>query len=357
MRRRLCLLSLCAISAGIASAQPGDGSFPILYATDLFIPYVAGLGHDGVDFWVATGDQASGQCQFHIVDEYGGLVTSVPQGGGATGWGCRDLAFDGTHMFGSHSGNVDGYDADYQYVGSFQGCPIHPHRNLAYGQGHFYASGFGTDLYRMEWNGVWGTTAACVDLGPSPVPAATSFAYDEVLDGLWVTAGTHELLRLAWGGGGAIDTFTIRPEYEQARFCTMAHTRFGYVLAVLVDADPATLVLYDLGYAASSGPPLADRDPRLALRVLPSVLWAGNGEVDISFEVPRGPGRDRVDLTILDAAGRLIAAQSMPVPDTRRVRFAWDGFAAGGCLPPAGVYQVRAQAGALNGEGRLLLLR
>ncbi len=93
------------------------------------------------------------------------------------------------------------------------------------------------------------------------------------------------------------------------------------------------------------------------LRVLPSVLLAGTGQADIDFQLPGGPVNGSIGLAIFDAAGRLVSAQSMPVPNTGRGSFAWDGRDAGGSLQPSGMYQIRAQAGALGGESRLLILR
>jgi hypothetical protein len=164
--------------------------------------------------------------------------------------------------------------------------------------------------------GIWGTSATCQVLTPS-LPSATGITYDEVLNGLWATVGAeaNNLLRIPLGGG-LIESFTTRPEYQNAKSCTMAHTRFGYVLTVLLEADPAALVFYDVGYVPTTGLPFVDRELHLELRALPSVLLAGSGQG----------------------------------------KFLWDGYDAGGGLQPSGIYQVRAQSGSRTGETRLLIL-
>jgi hypothetical protein len=360
MRKPRCLLALLVTLGSIGAVQPGaemsDGSFPILFAIDLAVPLAKAVGHDGTDFWVASADNGSGHCHFYIVDEYGEFVTSVPQGGGAGGWGCRDLAFDGTNMFGSHGALVDGYDSDYEYVGSFGGC-LSLHRSLAYVKDRFYTSAFAQSLYRMTWNGVWGTSAICQDLG-CWIDGALGITYDGVLNGLWVTTGAtaNNLHRMPLGGG-SVEAFTTRPEYETALGCTMAYTRFGYVLVVLVAANPTALVFYDVGYSSTTGRSSVASAPALELHVAPSVLPAGGGEARIAFQLPSGPGQEWIHLTIFDAVGRIVAAMPMRVPGTRRGWFAWDGRAADGCPQPSGIYLIRAQTASLAGQGRLLILR
>lgn len=231
--------------------------------------------------------------------------------------GCRDLAIDGTHMFGSYSRNVDAYDLDYEYVGSFTGC-LHPNRLLACvpPENCFYTTGLAIDLYRMTWSGVWGSAAICRDLGPWF--QGTAIAYDEILHALWMTrAGTADnLLRIPLGSG-PVEAFTTLPEYEDAIGCTMAHTRFGYVLAVLFGGSQGTLVYHDLGYPLASVFPACGGGPMLELRARPSVLVAGTAEVDIARDGRDGRGRTQ----------------------------------------PGGVYLIQARVGSQLAEGRILILR
>ncbi|MCK4305660.1 MAG: hypothetical protein KAY24_15590, partial [Candidatus Eisenbacteria sp.] len=254
----LALLTVACAGAHAATdvaptpATPGsaDGSFPIVYEIDLDLAtggdqHCVGVGFDGQHFWVSAGDGTTGQCTFYIIDECGHLITSVPQGAGATGWGHRDLTYDGTHMFGSHCVLVDGYDNNYAYAGSFTGC-LNVNRALAHDGTHFYTCGFGENLVRMTWDGVWGSSAICENLGPA-IAGAYGLAYDKYANCLWITTADYsgDLYQYSLDGT-LINTYTTLPEYEIHGGCTMAETRFGYVLVVLMQSTPDKLVFYQV---------------------------------------------------------------------------------------------------------------
>jgi hypothetical protein len=231
-----------------------DGSFPILFTIPLAMnDYCVGVGYDGANFWVSAGDQATGICEFYIFDEYGNQLDNVPQGGGATSWGHRDMAWNGTYMFGSYSTLIDAFGGDYAYAGYFVG-PLNPNRALAYDGTYFYTCGFGQQLCKLVWDGVFGSVAAVTYLGVWD--AAYGLAYDEVSDVLWMSTAdyTGNIWQMTTDGF-LINSYTSMPEYDIAGGCTMACTaQFGYVLVILMQSAPDTLVFYDLGY----GPTAAD---------------------------------------------------------------------------------------------------
>jgi hypothetical protein len=226
------------------------GSFPILREFDLPNAYSVGVGFDGTNIWVSAGDYQTGYCEFYLYDQQGNLVDETHQGGGATGWGHRDMTWDGTHMFGSYSSYIDGFPDIYTFDGYFVG-PINPNRAEAWDGTYFYTSGFGEMLYRLEWDGIWGSTATATTMS-GPWSGAYGLAYDEIYDCLWMTTAdyTGDLIQLDMDGN-IIDTFTCLPEYDIQGGCTMAWTDdFGYVLIVLQQYSPDRITFYDVGHGA-----------------------------------------------------------------------------------------------------------
>jgi hypothetical protein len=242
------------VASESAPANLHDGTWPILGTIPLDMnDYCVGVGFDGTYLWVSAGDQATGFCEFYIYDEYGTQVANVTQGGGATGWGHRDMAWNGSYMFGSFSTMVDGFGPDYMFAGYFIGA-LNPNRALAhYGNNVFYTCGFGEQLTRMEWDGVWGSAAATTYLGSWD--GAYGLAYDCVDDVLIMSTADYSgnIFILDPATGFLISTATSLPEYDIAGGCTMADTaQFGFILVVLQQSAPDTLVFYDLGHTTPS---------------------------------------------------------------------------------------------------------
>jgi len=259
MRTALCVVFVLALAmASFAGTNeytsPGtpvtpDGDFTILYSFPLSNDaYCVGLGFDGNYIWVTAGDTATGLCQFYLYDDMGNLMFTFPQLAGATGWGHRDMCFDGTYMFGSYSTEIHAFDTMGNYAGFFNGPGISPCRALAYDGTYFYTSGFSQPIYRGQWDGVWGSTPAWVQIAPA-ISGCYGMAYDWYNACLWVTTAdyTGTILQFALDGS-PLGTYTTLPEYDIHGGCSMAATgSWGMVLAVLAQFDPDTVVLYDVG--------------------------------------------------------------------------------------------------------------
>lgn len=71
----------------------------------------------------------------------------------------------------------------------------------------------------------------------------------------------------------------------------------------------------------------------------------------ISFRIRSA---DRVDVSVVDAAGRpvIALATDLALPSYVQRRFAWDGHSAAGTPAPPGVYRVQVR---LHGQGRTVL--
>lgn len=265
MKKLVFALSLTAFMAVGASANEadvapvagtpnlGDGTFPILQIIpmdDLWAQCV-GVGWDGQYFWVTSGDSPTGFCEFYIFDEYGNFIDNVQQAGGASGWGCRDLCYNGEYMFGSFSSLIDAYGPDYGYAGYFVGCQ-NPNRALAFDGDTYYTGNFSENLTSMTWDGVFGSAATCTFHGPGY--STYGLAYDYQDDVLWMTTADYSgNLYLCTTDFFVLDLYTCLPEYDISGGCTMACTaQYGYVLAVLQQSTPDQIVMYDVGHGPSA---------------------------------------------------------------------------------------------------------
>jgi hypothetical protein len=238
-----------AASKGVHYPGPTDDPTEVGYFPINGNDYCVGLGWDGSYLWIAAGVGTLPNCMFYLYDEYGNQIDSGAQGGGASGWGDRDLAFKDGVMFGSFSTHVDGHSyagtGIFIYEGFFNG-PLNPNRAMAWDGTYFYTGGFGFNVYRMEWNGVWGSTATSTIFTPA-YSGTYGLAYDNCQDCLWMTTadytGTiykidmtgaqvgvyYDLVHTIWGG------------------CEMAHTtQYGYVLATVAQESPDAVVFYDV---------------------------------------------------------------------------------------------------------------
>jgi hypothetical protein len=256
------------------------GSFPILFEFDLPNAYSVGVGFDGTYIWVSAGDQQTGFCEFYLYDQQGNLVDEAHQGGGPTGWGHRDMAWNGEYMFGSYDPFIDGFSDIYTYDGLFGG-PINPNRAMAYDGTYFYTSGFSEMLWQLEWDGIWGSTATAVTLS-GPYSGAYGLAYDEEYDCLWMTTAdyTGDLLQFDMDGN-IIDTYTCLPEYDIQGGCTMADTDdYGYVLVVLQQFSPDRITFYDVGHGVADEPDLDCEGDQTWEDVEPGSTVEGEFEVE-----------------------------------------------------------------------------
>ncbi len=257
MRTALCVIFVLVLAvASFAGTNeytsPGtpsatDGTFSIVYEFPLEDIYCVGIGFDGTYIWVSAGDMGSGICQFYIFDDMGNLMFTFAQGAGATSWGHRDLCFDGTYMYGSYNTEIHAFDTSGNYVGFFNGPGISPCRALAYDGTYFYTSGFSEPIWRGQWDGVFGSTPAWVQIAPA-ISGCYGMAYDWANACLWVTTAdyTGDLLQFAMDGS-PLGTHTFLPEYDIQGGCTMAGTAsWGMVLAVLQQFTPDMVTFYDV---------------------------------------------------------------------------------------------------------------
>jgi len=202
-----------------------------------------GVGFDGTNFWVTDAQSAGGPLWIHIItgDLAHTLVTTVDQNG-TSGWGLRDLCWDGTYMYGSQSTTVQYYDGSYARAGSFTSPASNPNRAMAWDGTYFYTGSFSADIYQVTWDGVSGSTASFTTWSSAISNNGTyGAAWDATNNCLWVsTASNDGLLFQLDATGTLITTYDQSPENVLAGGCTMGNYAGtdGDQLWVLAQATP-----------------------------------------------------------------------------------------------------------------------
>ncbi len=186
-----------------------------------------GVGFDGTNFWVTDAVNTGGHLKILIITGTGPhtLVTSVDQNG-TSGWGLRDLCWDGTYMYGSESTVIQYYDATYARAGSFTHSAVSPNRAMAWDGTYFYTASFGSDLYQVTWDGVSGSTASSTVWSPPVANGATyGMAYDAGGNCMWVSTATNPgdgMLYQYNMSGVLMASYDLTPESPTSGGCTMA---------------------------------------------------------------------------------------------------------------------------------------
>ena len=142
---------------------------------------ILGVEFDGIFFYSTGGNSGVDPNKVYVFDASGNYVSSFDQYR-STGWGWRDLAWDGDTLYGSDDGNVTKFGIDGTDYGDFPG-PLSPNRALAYdpATGHFWTASFSSSIYEFDKTGT-------VIGSPHPnTMAIYGMAWDDVSsDGPWL---------------------------------------------------------------------------------------------------------------------------------------------------------------------------
>ena len=168
--------------------------------------YCVGVGWDGTNLWVTEGTDLN----IWIISPAGTAITTVSQVG-TSGWGLRDMCWNGTYMFGSQDNNVQFYDEDYYYVNYYVCTAVSPNRAQAWDGTYFYTGSFSTDIYQVTWDGASGSSATYT-LWSSAVANGGIYgcAYDDWNDCFWAStaSGDGQIYQIDTSGA-LISAYTI----------------------------------------------------------------------------------------------------------------------------------------------------
>ena len=166
--------------------------------------YVTGRGHV---------DDPDPIAKVHTYDVDGNYVSSFEQGT-SSGWGWRDMAWDGEYIYTSDSINIDRFSLDgttieYDVITG----PIDPCRALAYDPAtdHFWVTGFSQDIYEIDRDG------AIINQYANSTLSFYGAAWDPVSAGgpfLWLSDLSDNMIKQFDPVTGTFTGVTITPTYN-----------------------------------------------------------------------------------------------------------------------------------------------
>ena len=181
--------------APIGTQALGDLLFEVDFGAATGDTQLLGAEFDGTYYWVTGGNSGADPNKLYKIDTSGALVATYDQASLA-GWGWRDLAFDGTYLYGADSATVVQIDPT---TGAATGVtipgPINPVRALAYDPAtdHFWAANWDSLLYEFD------RTGAIINSFPAVGLSTYGMAWDSWSAGgpflwLWSQDGPDPLL-------------------------------------------------------------------------------------------------------------------------------------------------------------------
>lgn len=280
-----------------------DALGDLLVTTDLGTPsgdtQLLGIEYAQGFWWATGGNSGADPNKFYKFNPDGTLAATYDQPGN-TGWGWRDLAFDGTYLYaGDDSGAVIKQidPATGAPTGTTITCPTTPCRALAYDPAtdHFWTANFSSSIwefsragtivntfantlaiYGMAWDDMstggpylwaWSQDGANCTTGfcgrATQINPVTGAATGVVFDGVPYSPGTQEL------AGGA----TIVPNLVPGKL----------VFVGLHQASPDVIRGYELGDTSACANPI-DQPWLSATPVSGTLAAAGTQPVDVSLD-------------------------------------------------------------------------
>jgi len=272
----------------VAPLAVGDPLFSIDVGTPTGDQQCLGVEWADGYWWVTGGNNGSDPNKLYKLDEDGNLVASYDQPASCSGWGGRDLAYDGTYLYtGCDDGQVHQFDpVAGAWVGAFPG-PIAPPRALAYDPNtdHFWTASWDSNIYEFDRNGT------IIHQWPNAYTGKYGMAWDSYSPTgpyLWVWTQDPGVVAAQYYFDGSNLTPTglvwqgVNPDIDIAGGATTVPDHPNYpgqlLFAGMHQSTPDTVWVYDLDVAT---PP-------------PDVPWLS--EAPISGTVPAG-GSVSVDIT------------------------------------------------------------
>jgi len=278
--------------SNIVSRDAGDYLYYVdveVVTQDIRCLGVENLGANN-DWWVTGAADMLGAYLYKI--DYDGtiLLGLYPQGN--TGWGWRDLAYDGNYLYASDSFVIEEIDPTTgMATGVTIASPTSPARAMAYDPATdtFWTGNFSSDIYNIDRSGGYTTYA-----NPSAL-SVYGAAMDDTNDVLWIWSqgGSGSLASAfdprsgtftgeTWDGGSA-------PYYGIAGgACIFDDPTYGTVFAGMHQATPDNVAVYEI---------VPDPMPQLDIKcngqdadvIVPDV---SNAKLDIDIEARTGAGYD-----------------------------------------------------------------
>jgi uncharacterized repeat protein (TIGR01451 family) len=275
------------------------------------------LGH----WWVTGGNSGVDPNKLYKIDTNCNLVATFDQPANATGWGWRDLAWDGTFLYGSASNAIGSFDpAAETFNPTAMTGPENPNRALAWDPAtdHFWTGNFSGQIYEFDRAGtvIHQYSNSLAKYGMAWDPFSPSGPY------LWTWSQDPDSLatQYLFDGTNLVDTgINFADTLGIAGGAATVAELPGYpgqlVFAGLIQGTPDVIVGYDIEVLVSLDVPWLSEDP-----VSGTVPAFSDTGVEVTFDagaVPE-PGTYLANLNVANndpfAANQTVAVTMTVLP-------------------------------------------
>ncbi len=273
--------------------------------------HLLGVEFDGNYFYITGGNSGNDPNKVYVLDPTGTLLCTVDQPAHSTGWGWRDLAFDGDTLYASVDPNVDAFSIDVgtcqlTYYGSFAG-PENPNRALAYrpSDGHFFTANFGSNIYEFDKTNpsinTWSNTYAIYGAAYNPLTQTVWFSAQE-MNSYGYNNVIYEFDPATGSYTGNIIEFPLPEGYTDAMAGGLTISEFYGTLVMfeLLQGTPDDFIV-----GIYMGLPSVEEEPvkpaTYSLNIKQNPIYRSGV---LSFTLPKASD---VEITLYDATGRMVS--------------------------------------------------
>lgn len=333
-----------------------------------------GIEFDGARFYITGGNSGTDPNKVYVVDTAGILLRSFDQPSHATGWGWRDLAWDGVYsgpdridtLYASVNNNVDKFSIDLAggnliYHGSFPGVQ-NPNRALAYCPfgDWFFTANFSSSCYKFDKAGV---VLQSVMNSYSMYGAACDTLSRRVYWHSQDDPGTGFNCQIS-----RMDAYTMNfvgtpfgfllpsglTDGTAGGLCSRPVWPWGCVLYALVQGTPHDYIVgIPGGWADNKEAQSGNKEESaFGLSIVASMVTKGRMPIVYTTSIP-----GHCSIKLYDVAGRLVRKIAEDYEQAGTKNTYWDGRDAQGRMLSSGVYFMQLQAGDYSATKKIILLR
>ncbi len=257
-----------------SEAKQVDSLFCMDVQTTVGDYHILGVEFDGENFWVSGGNSGTDPNKLYKIDRNGNVLAVYDQPSAASGWGFRDLVFDGEFIYGTADNGLI-YQIDTssgEWTGVTIDGPLSINRGLAYDPAtdHFWTANFSSSIYEFDREG------HLINVYDNNYPIY-GLAWDNITEGapwLWVAAqvlndsgGLNVLFKFDPRTGTYTDeAYPIYYANPQGKAGGLAFTinfdpRYATLIEIVQETDPYSpypdfLLVLSLGEIASPSDPM-----------------------------------------------------------------------------------------------------
>ncbi|UCG92070.1 MAG: T9SS type A sorting domain-containing protein, partial [candidate division WOR-3 bacterium] len=342
--------------------------YDVLFELDVETPtsdnQCLGVEFDGTYFYITGGNSGTEPNKIYVIDTVGNLIWTIDQPAHATGWGWRNLCWDGAYagpdrvdtLYSFYSSSLEKFGIDLNsgilnYYGSIP-VPGISGRALAYmPESLWFFTAGGDSIYRFgeahpalhqSTNTPWNTYGAAYDTDTAEGGWVWLHSQDDPWTGFDLQIEQFDPIEISFTGlyFGYVPTLTATG--MAGGLCFHEGFRNADVLFAIVQGDPDCIVgIYMRPHISPSVEDLPTTETASVFGFAPDMPNPIKNHATLSYTTTTA---GNVSLTIYDCAGRLIKTLVNTYQSAGTKTVYWNGKGENHRIVPNGIYFLRLEA-------------